>query len=943
MVVFKRKKSAEPSQVKETPDETTKPTLPLALCLAKTRDENRPGCTVLEHSIYVGKIAAALWERLAEDVRALLPRDVVVPLAALHDVGKISPNFQVIIWNAVAEEERAEEARRFWDANQSKAEGLRKTSHAEISRCVLAETALSDWAEAAGMHHGALHSSRCACAGSFHWQELRETAIAELMKIFGPTPTNVPKPTREQIELAAGFIVVADWLGSDENFLIDGETPDANEAEKRAVEILDEIGWTVPNAFDDKGFDELFNDGENAGQRFEPNETQRAFYDVATEPGVFIIEAPTGTGKTEAALWGAYRLLRNRCCNGIYFALPTRTTSDKIHERFEPFLARACADAPAVRLAHSTAWTRTKNENAASTLPNEGSASRLERAEYATEKELEKGSPDGKRFFADDDWFRPAKRALLQAFGVGTVDQALLSVLPQKHAFLRLLGLAGKVVIVDEAHCYDAYTSGLLDALIGKLAQAGATVIVLSATLTRKRREEFLALGAPASGAASNGVETAPENDPYPLISFRLRSGKTGRVAPSAPTSRTVKVERCERDLRDVAKRAVEAASRGELVLCVANTVDRARALYKLAKNEAQEGRLSAERIALLHGRFPTDRRETIENEQFAIFGKNGDRSSGALLVSTQVVEQSVDLDADFMIADLAPTDMLLQRIGRLWRHDRPNRKAREPRVLIVYPRENVEADGGSLFVTRLESDAYVYPPYVLWRTAEVWSELDEIVASADARRLLEATYKEREETEPEPAAMLREMEEKVENMRKLARSLASDDVLPTLANAELHTRYSDAPSVDALLLRRVDLGRIPPKITLLDGCNVKLDERWRFRDAVALARTTISCRKNARLDVWRPTCEEKDLTSNSFLVYLMLCKTYFKFSDSLIPFLVDPETGALSTLDGRETPFYYKDELGFYEESADAAQCCGNASCEDGEDSGECDEEFEW
>ncbi|MBQ6827699.1 MAG: hypothetical protein IJO46_06755, partial [Thermoguttaceae bacterium] len=377
--------------------------------------------------------------------------------------------------------------------------------------------------------------------------------------------------------------------------------------------------------------------------------------------------------------------------------------------------------------------------------------------------------------------------------------------------------------------------------------------------------------------------------------------------------------------------------------------VDRAQALYRLAKS-VSSARLPAERIGLLHGRFPTRRRETIENEQFAIFGKNGDRSSGALLISTQVVEQSVDLDADFLITDLAPTDMLLQRIGRLWRHNRPNRKALEPRVLIVYPRENVETggekNGDASFKTRLEADAYVYAPYVLWRTAEVWGPLEKIVAPTDVRHLLEATYREREETEPEVATMLSEMrkdiKDKRDNIKGLKNAAKNGETYPDL---ECHTRYVTSPSVDVLLLRRVDEGTNPPTITTLDGSEIKLMKRiWRFRDAVELTRSTLSCRKNSRWDARRPTNDEKGLTSQESSVYNTLQTTYFKLTkkDSwrdFAAFTVDEE-GKLWTLDGMETPFRYKDNLGFYVESVDRAQ--GDEAV-DYEDDGECDEEIEW
>lgn len=355
--------------------------------------------------------------------------------------------------------------------------------------------------------------------------------------------------------------------------------------------------------------------------------------------------------------------------------------------------------------------------------------------------------------------------------------------------------------------------------------------------------------------------------------------------------------------------------------------------------------RFSAARIGLLHGRFPTRRRETIENEQFAVFGKNGDRSSGALSISTQVVEQSVDLDADFLITDLAPTDMLRQRIGRLWRHDRMNRKATEPRVLIVYPRETVEIDGeesgDASFKTRLEADVYVCAPYILWRTAEVWGKLEKIVAPTDVRRLLEATYEDRDETEPDAAAMFSEMSAKVEKMRNRVGALSCSGVLPPLSYAECHTRYNDTPSVDVLPLLDGDFGKKAPTITLFDGREVKLDKRWRFCDAVALARTKISCRKNARLDAVCPTCRKKDLTSQISRVYNILRETYFKFSENLAPLLIGAETGELSTLDEAATPFRYTDELGFFEEkSGDATLWREGAT---NEDDGGCDEEFEW
>ncbi len=497
------------------------PILPLEQCLAKTIN-GKPGCTVLEHCLCVGSIAAALWERITPEIQQLLPRDIVLFLAACHDIGKISPGFARKIFQAIAKE-YPNEVKPEWKELIESTINWEET-HTKIGQCALKDTDAARWARVVGMHHGQtdtmLEFAEPATAASFggpEWQSLRMEAVAELTKVFGPFPKNASKPSQEQIKMAAALIVIADWLGSDEHFLIDGKVPEKSTLKTHANEILDQIGWTVPKPLPNRRFGDIFTEKE--GMPWTPNEMQKAFYHVVSKPGIYVIEAPMGLGKTEAALWGAYRLIGAGYHNGIYFALPTRTTSNKIHERFEPYLDRTFEASPDARLIHGTAWMKY-----------------FDHAQNRFVTQKENSEPGGKDYFTGAAWFRPAKRALLQSFGVGTIDQTLLGVLPAKHAFLRLFGLAGKVVIFDEVHSYDLYTGTLLNETIRELVKLGASVIVLSATLTRERRESLLR----AAGDTSSSAESSGSKEPYPLISCRYHSHETGQIAVMPPRDKTI-------------------------------------------------------------------------------------------------------------------------------------------------------------------------------------------------------------------------------------------------------------------------------------------------------------------------------------------------------------------------------------------------------------------
>ena len=318
------------------------------------------------------------------------------------------------------------------------------------------------------------------------------------------------------------------------------------------------------------------------------------------------------------------------------------------------------------------------------------------------------------------EWFTYRKRGLLSPFGVGTIDQALLAVLQAKHVFVRLFGLAHKTVIIDEVHAYDAYMTTLLERLLEWLAALGSPVVLLSATLPRVRRNGLLAAYLRGLGGQSKEIRS---DAAYPRISWV--SGNSG------PSSRTVRVS--PRGTKEVSmewtdgsvpapdgssfplgERLREALAQGGCAAVICNTVRRAQEVYRALKpyfpETAKDGK---HELDLLHAQYVFQDRDKREKRSLARFGKPGGntlRPHQAVLVATHVIEQS--LDFDLMVSDMAPADLLLQRVGRLHRHERERLHGLEgPRLLVCQP----DIDGG---VPKCEpGTASVYDSHILLRT----------------------------------------------------------------------------------------------------------------------------------------------------------------------------------------------------------------------------------
>ncbi len=628
----------------------------------KTSADPPEGHAVISHLL---DVAACVWEILEREptsTLALLAQDFhleiaqarawVCALAGLHDLGKASPAFQQK-WPVGRERVKTHLS---WLGSQRLPTD--DTPHNHITQVTLPDFLVGcGWdfdvaekvSDAIGAHHGfratggelqqALETRE---RGQKDWDEVRLELFKVVLEACGvgqaPSITVLSGAAFQRI---AGLTSFADWVGSSFAFSpFDGDARAYFEGAKlQARAKLDSIGWVPrePLMTQETPINAVFS---YIDQHFQARPLQDALekWLAVDQPALFIVEAPMGEGKTEAAFYAHLELQRRVLHRGMYIALPTQATGNAMFERTRAFLkSRGRQTPPDLQLLHgatelSEDFQRLIVESNTEADALEGVAARV--------------------------WFSSRKRALLSEYGVGTVDQALLSILNVKHQFVRLWGLGNRVVVLDEVHAYDAYTGGLIAVLVRWLHALGSSVILMSATLPDKTRRELL---------GAFGAKDVPEA-PYPRIT-RVVGGQTVAVTFESRPQKPVRLERLAKDVPTVAGTLLDLTRHGGCVACIVNTVQRAQDLYR-----ALEGNLEDVNVHLFHARYPMEERLAREREVLRLFGKvdnglNPNRPKHAILIATQVVEQSLDLDFDAMVSDLAPVDLLLQRSGRLHRH----------------------------------------------------------------------------------------------------------------------------------------------------------------------------------------------------------------------------------------------------------------------------------
>jgi len=541
--------------------------------------------------------------------------------------------------------------------------------------------------------------------------------------------------SRELSWWLAGLAVLADWIGSNADIFKYRNTPELAlqdywpQALELAAQALQQCDVLPSGRQSERPFQQLF----PAIQKPSPLQTWAMSVALAPGPQIHLLEDVTGAGKTEAAVMLTHRLMAQGSADGFFVGLPTMATANAMYERIAQVYEQLFPSVPSLVLAHGR---KSLVESFAASVVKSG------RDEGDTHQLDESATRRCSLWLADHN-----KRALLAPAGVGTIDQALLSALCSKHQSLRLLGLWRKVLVVDEVHACDAYMQRTLETLLEFHARAGGSAILLSATLTQHMKSSLLqaygrGLGyrGPALGATAYPLATtwAPNS---------TSTASETQLATRPDVRRTVQVH-YESDVATVLVHITAALASGQCVAWIRNTIGDALDAY-----DDMAARTPVEHILLFHARFALGDRLDTEDAVLRTFGPDSDpqQRAGRLLIATQVAEQSLDIDADLLVTDLAPVDRLLQRAGRLRRHvrDAQGQRLREPSAqdqrgpacLWVLGPAWTPTPEASWFRQAFPKSSKVYPHHGhLWLTARAL-QVGAFTMPDDARALIEGVF----------------------------------------------------------------------------------------------------------------------------------------------------------------------------------------------------------
>ncbi len=672
-------------------------------------------------------------------------------LAGVHDLGKFSRSFQAKVpelWpDQILGQREAVPDRPHWrnTAILLRAEPIAR-KFASLFPSIPYDDAIAPLIAAIAGHHGLPpegqdvnaapskarrdHQLGEECVDAAH------AAFCMLRDLIEPSPLSSLQKQKLAAQwswLLSGLVTLADWVGSDSDYF------SFESIDTRLEDYWDWALTQAEKALAGKGLLAQSPESRPSYANFAPRAAARPrpMQKLAEEAPLkygaqlFILEDTTGAGKTEAAIMLAARMMEAGKGEGLYFALPTMATANAMYERlaeaYQTLFETSAAYAPSLVLAHG----RSNLSEAFRAIVNP--------TDMANDSEDETASAFCTQWIADN-----RKKAFYADVGAGTIDQAFLSILPKKHLTLRQYGLAGSILIVDEAHCFDAYMGEELSALLELHAQNGGSAIVLSATLSLEQRRNMTE--AFAKGLGLRDPEDLSDqlcSEAYPLLTSATIGGvQECESGFDSALRRSVMVERLP-DRTTAETRALSAAKEEAAVLVICNAVDEAIAVY-----ESLAGHMdSPEQVQLFHARFAQSDRQAIEEDVLRRFGREADATdrAGHILVATQVVEQSLDLDFDLIISDLAPVDLIIQRAGRMWRHldKRPpeSRPVERPHILVVSSDPD-QIEDESWLEPVLGKAAFVYQHAgVMWRSAKVLFDAECIDTPGSFRPLIERVY----------------------------------------------------------------------------------------------------------------------------------------------------------------------------------------------------------
>lgn len=537
----------------------------------------------------------------------------------------------------------------------------------------------------------------------------------------------------------AGLVTICDWVGSGENFTYCHEEialetyfTCAAETAKGALQQAEVIPAHVSRQAGLKRLFPAFCDSPTPLQKH-CNEAE-----IPEGPQLWILEDVTGAGKTEAAMVLVSRILAAGGGDGCFVALPTMATSNAMYERMARVyhLLFEENEKPSLVLSHgsrhlSELFSKSYKDGFTN-LPDDPDVDK---------KGVDEGAAHCAQWLANS-----SKKALLADCGVGTVDQVLLSGLPVKYQSLRTYGLGRKVLVVDEVHAYDAYMLRQLENIIGYHASCGGSTILMSATLPLDVRRKFVTAYTKAAGLE----DTPLQHEEFPLVTSVGRKGCCEvPVETRDEVKRDTHVSFCY-EADDVYRIINENAAAGTCVCWIRNTISDVMQAYTTI---CEDGNIDANKIDIFHSRLAMHDRLNVENRIVRLFGKESgavDRG-GRIVIATQVIEQSLDLDFDVLISDLAPVDLLIQRAGRLHRHRRnamgdiigPGANSDRPEpVMYIYAPPVSEGPTANWYKEVFPHGQYVYKDTAtLWRSFGVLEKERALRMPHKARALIESVY----------------------------------------------------------------------------------------------------------------------------------------------------------------------------------------------------------
>ena len=692
------------------------------------------------------EVMGLLWEHwLSEGQRIYIADSMMIEedeakflvmfIGAIHDIGKATPAFQIQRGFQNSEDldlllmEKLEREG-FSGIKDLELTDRGKTPHAYAGEVICRLAGINRGiASIIGAHHGvpmkenySLTSYVEAYTANFYqeekedspiykkWKATQEELLSWALEICGYKNVEdlprCPKPTQL---LLSGLLIMADWIASNEDYfpLFSLQNEDSQELcgaiakqedkAKQEIQKHDRVEsawlkWTQNQTWEAT---QLF-DAKQAYQNsfhFMPRDFQeKVFTEIAgaEDIGLVILEAPMGCGKTEAALMTAEQLAGKQQCAGVFFGLPTQASSNGIFPRVESWvdsLGQENQEKLSLRLSH-------------------GKAALNEEFQTLSRNCSEGIDPDGEKtkYVYVNEWFSGRKKAMLDDFIVGTVDHLLLMALKQKHLMLRHLGFSKKVVIIDEVHAYDAYMGQYLYMVLQWLGAYNVPTIILSATLPIERRKDLMKYYLKGRGIKEKDIGNFDflRTEKYPLLTFS--KGSEVESFSDFQEEKEKKVTLYQLDEENLVETVESLSENGAVIGIIVNTVGRAQKITKGLLKAFPE-----EEVHLLHSRFIDTDRIKKEEELLKKIGKNAVRPKRFIVVGTQVIEQSLDIDFDLMISDLCPVDLLIQRIGRLHRHkiERPKEHS-EARLYLMGISESFDFEKGS---------RRVYGDYLLIKT----------------------------------------------------------------------------------------------------------------------------------------------------------------------------------------------------------------------------------